>query len=309
MTTEEAPDPYLAVFRASRKSPAVLKTKLATLRTALPKTPIFALEGIDDKPIYVQWTKRLRPEIDFEPFPCGGKKYVLMLMDVLRRDLSGLSDNIYFFVDRDFDDLGGRASSDDVFMTERYSTENYLVSESVLEQVLVNELHCHAEPHVRAAIVQCFRERYEEFVSATKELNVRALAANRLDIEVLGGLPNKIGKIANVELGIVSSLPHPAETLVKLAAEPTAEELSTIRTELDQLEPYSRFRGKFALAFFLKWLQLLSIERVARATGLFSNIEAVAKVQYEDLSLGLLATRSALPEGLGEFLAQVPAPN
>lgn len=36
--------------------------------------------------------------------------------------------------------------AEELFMTHTYSFENYLVNESVLEELLKNELHCHAEP-------------------------------------------------------------------------------------------------------------------------------------------------------------------
>src|ERR1700726_4108381 len=163
-------DPYIEKLKASRKSPAVLKTKFVVLRGQLPHCAIFAFEGDSDKPVYYQWVKQLRPDLSYEPFVCGGKKQVFQLREVLARDLGGLSSRVYFFVDRDFDDLAGNDSDAVTFMTDRYSVENYLVTTRVFEELLKDEFHCHAEPGLRKEVVLQFEQRFQEFLALTKEI-------------------------------------------------------------------------------------------------------------------------------------------
>ena len=68
---------------------------------------MLVFEGDDDKIVYGQWIRRVRPTLRYEPFPCGGKKEVRELKNALARDLAHLDDGVFFFVDRDFNDLLG----------------------------------------------------------------------------------------------------------------------------------------------------------------------------------------------------------
>ncbi|OKO75534.1 DUF4435 domain-containing protein [Bradyrhizobium sp. AS23.2] len=105
--TKKTSDAYIAKLKDARKSPAVLKTKLAILRSKLPNCLVFAFEGDADKAVYFQWVRRIRPDLSYEPFPCDGKKQVFLFREMLRRDLTGLASRVHFFIDRDFDDLAG----------------------------------------------------------------------------------------------------------------------------------------------------------------------------------------------------------
>jgi hypothetical protein len=115
---------------------------------------------------------------------------------MIDRDLGGLSEGVYFFIDRDFDDLRGHAPSSDLFMTDAYSVENYLISEGVLEEVLKNEFHCHAEPAFRHDVIQLFKKVHEDFLAVTREINYRLFVARRLKIELTAHLPDKISHLA-----------------------------------------------------------------------------------------------------------------
>lgn len=161
---DEEDSPYLQRLRSSRNSPAVLKAKLIAFRSSEPNVIIIAIEGDDDKIIYAQWIARVRGDLVYEPFPCRGKKSVLDLKAVVERDLGNLDKNLYFFVDRDFDDLAGHKPSEALFLTDMYSVENYLVSRDVLESILKNEFHCHGRPDIRRTIIEMFDEDYSKFL-------------------------------------------------------------------------------------------------------------------------------------------------
>jgi hypothetical protein len=119
-------DTLLSRMKSARRSGVVLKAKLITLRSDLPGVIFLAFEGDDDKIIYGQWIRRIRPALRYEPFPCGGKKEARELRNALRRDLARLGESMFFFVDRDYDDLRGFDGSDGVFMTDTYAVENCL---------------------------------------------------------------------------------------------------------------------------------------------------------------------------------------
>jgi hypothetical protein len=95
---------------------------------------------------------------------------------MLRRDLGNLASRVYFFIDRDFDEYRGfQPDPATTFATDQYSIENYLVTRQVLEELLKDEFHCHAEPEVRSACLDVFDERLSQFLAATKVAQLSSL--------------------------------------------------------------------------------------------------------------------------------------
>ena len=90
--------------------------------------------------------------------------------------------------------------------------------------------------------------------------------------------------------------------LIPLGREPEAEEAKVADAEFNELSPPSRYRGKFILEFFLKWLNLLADERLAAKRAIFSS-SIRTHFSEQQLSMRSLATRSHIPLGLREFLA------
>jgi Protein of unknown function (DUF4435) len=302
---EEAMDPYIEKLKASRRSPAVLKTKLVILRGQLPDCIVFAFEGDSDKPVYYQWVKQIRPDLSYEPFVCGGKKQVFQFREMLDRDLGGLSNRVYFFIDRDFDDLAGNDLSPATFMTDRYSVESYLVSAQVLEQLLKDEFHCHAEPDLRREIIERFEQRYNEFLSVTREINRRLFLARQLKLLQIKYLPDGINQIAIVDLSSVSAAKPKPEEVIVLAEEPTKADEERLSADFENLVPCERYRGKFSLLFFMKWLELLCADRRDQNAVCFARLERTRVVPIQGMPPGMLASKSDYPVGLRDFIAAV----
>jgi hypothetical protein len=298
-------DAYIEKIKASRKSPAVLKTKLVILRGQLPDCIVFAFEGDSDKPVYYQWAKQIRPDLSYEPFVCGGKKQVFQFREMLARDLGGLSNRVYFFIDRDFDDLAGNDSSPVSFMTDRYSVENYLVSAQVFEELLKDEFHCHAEPKLRKEIIGQFERRLEEFLSVTKEINRRLFVARQLKLQLLKHLPDSINHIAIVDLSSVSKAKFKPEEIIVLAQEPDEKDVERLSAEFEKLIPIERYRGKFSHLFFMKWLELLCADRKEQNPACFVSLEQPRVVPIQGITLGMLASKSDYPVRLREFIEAV----
>lgn len=297
-------DAYMHRMKTARDSSAVLKLRLLSLKSQLPGTLIFVFEGDDDKIVYFHWIKRLRAELSYEAFPCRGKKYVLKLREAVSRDLGNARDGVYFFVDRDFDDLAGHPTDENTFLTDCYSTENYLVSDVVLEDTLINEFHCHGRPDVRGEITEIFRRVYGEFLFSTKEINRRWYIACQTGVSIKKK-PEKIKSIANVAFDCV--LPHEssAEEIIVFGQEPDADAAIAHYNEFDGLDPVTRYRGKFALMFFDKWISLLADEYANPESETFGDLDRSAKARLSELSLGSYAAKSEFPQGLREFLHSI----
>lgn len=292
-------------MRDARDVPAVMKSRLAALRAVDPDVCVIAFEGIDDKTVYYHWIKQIVPVFVYEPFVCKGKTKVLQLKKMLEQDLGGLSNGVLYVIDRDFDDLCGHQSADELFMTQAYSFENYLVNESVLDELLKNELHCHAEPTCREGVRQLFRRQYTDFLSVTKDLNFRVFVAKKCRIQRAKELPKTLSRVATVSLSSVTPAQEPVCAQAVLAREPTAEEYAELDVDFANLNPEERYRGKFALMFFGHWLGLLAKERNNASSALFNGLDCDGLVARQQFTLDSFAARAPHPPGLREFVLRV----
>src|SRR6516162_499595 len=96
VTVRPPENAFVERLKSARTTSAVLKLKLITLKSGFPDALVFAFEGDDDKIVYGQWIRRIRPELQYEPFPCGGKEGVRGLKNAVTRDLSGLGTGVFF---------------------------------------------------------------------------------------------------------------------------------------------------------------------------------------------------------------------
>lgn len=300
---------YLNRVRTARNSPSVLKYKLLILRGKFPDMIVLAFEDDDDKIVYFQWIKRIRPELEYEPFPCSGKKHVMQLFDMVSRDLGDINKGIYFFIDRDFDDRIGYDDDDKVFMTDKFSVENYIVSKKVLYEVLKNEFHCHFDPDRRESICNLFDEVYSMFLESTRELNFRIFSAKRLNISFARPISDKISKIANIQINSVSPLTESPEKTIALCGDIQTDKIQDIISEFNQLDGIDRYRGKFAYSFFYKWLLLLYEDYNSTNSTIFDGLDRSSKVRISEIGLSNLASKSDLPNGLEDFVQEIRSPN
>ena len=292
-------------LRLSRNSDAVLKMRVVQTRAYCPRAPLLAFEGDDDKLVYAQWLRRIRPELTYEPFPCSGKTGVLALRAIAKRDLSGVGQGIYYFVDRDFDDLRGQPEGDDIFLTDCYSVENYLVERGVVDQILTSELHCHGRPDIREEITAVFEARYAEFLEVTSEINRRIFVARRSKTVLAKHLPDSVSAIAKIDLLSGKPSDIAAADIAPFAKEVDAKVERSLVLEFAELDRQTRYRGKFAYMFLQKWLEHLVQEYASANQTLFRDIKRTARARSSEFTLGGFASKSRIPEHLPAFVARI----
>lgn len=290
--------------RRGRRSPAVLKISLSYIRSRDQSIPVLIFEGHRDCGPYRAWISRIRDALAYERIWADGKDQVLEFRRRLKEDASDLAAGVFFFVDRDFDDLKGHPAGPDVFCTDRYSVENYLVSDRVLQNLLVEEFQCDSIED-RDKVSAMYRQVLSEFSQSVRSINQRIFIGRRLGIIECG-----IGEVASRHITIsLSSVadrytPEIIAELLPFTREPTDEEVESLSREFDALEPVSRYRGKFFLSFFFRWLELLAVERRQPAESLFSRALDV-KFSVQKIQLDSLASRAEIPAGLPEFIAAI----
>lgn len=300
-----ASDKYLSDMKTARHSSAVIKAKLATIKAANPNGKIFAFEGKDDKAIYYNWTRRVRDNLKYEPFPCNGKKYVIQLIKVINRDLNNIGENVYFFVDRDFDKNKDLLGAKNTYITSSYSIENYLVNSQVIDELLKNDLHCHDEPGLRSEIVSLFEKLYEQFLSETKEINYRVYFARTHSVSIDRQLPDKANQLAKISIDRVESSGIKPHEVVILNREPTREEDTSSRIDFETLDATSRYRGKFAIIFLKKWLQQLVDDRNKPRLERTIFKKCQGNTLANPITLDSLASKADMPECFVNFIKTV----
>lgn len=290
----------------SRGSAAELKLQLVKLRAELPHTIIFVFEGDDDRGVYFSWVRFLDATFRYEPFTCKGKDGVLKLKEVVDRDMGNLARDVFFFIDRDFDDARGVELDDSIYMTDQYSIENYLVTSEVLDEILKIEFHCHASPMVRRKVMDKFNKLYDQFLAISTDVNRELHAARRLKVPLQDDLGASISKFATLAIDDVQRLATPSFEVIKPVRPITPEELARLSDEFEALDPRERYRGKYALSFLLRWLELLARDRREQRSELFSGLDPGVRVRSTHLSAITLGSRSVPPESFRNFFARIP---
>lgn len=293
-------------LRRARGSAAELKLKLVNLRAELPQAVIFVFEGDDDRGVYYSWVRYLDATFRYEPFTCKGKAGVLKLKQAVDRDSAGLARDVFFFIDRDFDNSRDVVLDDSVCMTDCYSIENYLVSSEVLDEVLKIEFHCHAAPLVRSQVLREFDRLYDRFIAVSTDVNRELHAARRLGVELEESLGASISGFASVTLDDVQRLPSTSNEVIKPVRPIRAEEMDKLSDEFEALEPRKRYRGKFALSFLLRWLELLARDRREQRADFFKGLDSEVRVRFGHLSAVTLSSRSVPPDSFRDFFARIP---
>lgn len=300
-----ASDAYLHTLKVSLKASAVLKAELASVKSSCGDSNVFAYEGVDDKLIYGHWLLKTAPDLEYEPFICRNKDQLLQLLKSLEFDLTGMGENVFFFTDRDFDDLREYEGTEAVFMTEKYSVENYLVNCEVLTELLKIEFHCHGNLEVRESIISIFNATFDDFLEKTSEINFRIYLARKCKIKQCSDFSIRFDDLAEVRIASVGKGKGNLKEIVFLEREPSEVEIARHQGPFGLLNRKDRYRGKFALQFFRKWLVLLLADRNAEDSKFFIAMTQNNLIAKGSFSFENLAAKSKPPESFQHFISKI----
>lgn len=294
---------YLNVMRKERDASVVTKTEFATFLSGVPSDClVFIFEGRDDKVAYGHWLRSIGNSIKYEALIKKNKDGVLKLFDALSEDLTGIFKRTRYFVDRDFDDLKGRPISESIFMTDFYAIENYCVNSEVLDCVLKEDFHCNGITDVRQEVVNTFENSYAEFLLETQSINLRIFLGRRLRLVGEEKFPSRLNQIASVHLRGAKLIDNDLKNIIPLLREPTEEEFAELSAEFFELHPANRYRGKFAIMFFSRWLELMRADRCSEKSEFFAKYGELEFKVKGDFSFDKLISKAPPPPGLYKFL-------
>lgn len=288
--------------RDHRSSGAALKVRVSNVRSRNPTAIIAVVEGPDDVGPYEVWISRISDTLSFELVPGAGKSQLLDFRRRMANDRTGLFCGTYLFVDRDFDGLRGQEDGADIFCTEAYSMENYLVSTAILKSILTDEFRCTGETDHREYVLNLFSKILTEFNVCIADANRRIFCARCLGIHKIN-IEDRISRYVEISVFAVRKLydEEQVKKLITLDRELLISEIKEFDRRFELLDPLKRYRGKFLLSFFKIWLSKLADERRRCGQSLFPKT-ASDNFSAGNLSLRSLASRAPLPGGLEQFV-------
>lgn len=244
-------------------------------------------------------------------YHCGSKKSVYLVHPkVVTRTIDG--DLVLFFVDRDFDELISvrRPSMHEVFVTDWYSIENYLVTEEMVERIWAEILRQPTGGEDLEQVLASFREAatlfsawYEEIAAwiVHQRRNTSTAQLNNLEMR----------RLFKIKADLTLERLVPEDELIRKCAEycltetpeSWARERGAVLAELATQPSKRKIRGKCEL-----WL-LVAYTKVVRDLLVHAHSEAGRSLSAaldltESNALEVLGPRVPLPESLRDFLAR-----
>lgn len=288
-------------LRDARKSPSVLRMKVIKIRGVSPDVYVMIHEGVDDIPVYETWLSRLGFNLTYEAIHGSGKQQLLEFHSLLQSNSDPLAKNVYFFVDRDFDEKVSLHSA--IYELPCYSIENALVCPDAVQSLLRDEFRCSGSIAERAMVVHKFLEVRDNFRRHAESINFRIFVAVKLGLKI-ESKPELGTDFVRVLLSEAKSLNIDPCQLVKLDAEPTAPVMGSLKTNFDSLPAEIKSRGKYELDMFRKWLRILAEDRKNRTPSLFSETGKVAG-EPATAPMRRYASACKIPSGLSDFVAGI----
>lgn len=128
------------------------------------------VEGNEDISFYSQFIERYK-ENDLKFIVCNGKENVIDNYNSLSWSFYDKK-RVLFFMDKDFDDFIGNTLvlDDNIFVTELYSIENYLVNEVTLRKFIIDNCLITNESVIDATILN-FKIQHKEYIRQLKKVS------------------------------------------------------------------------------------------------------------------------------------------
>lgn len=152
-------------------TPAAAYIKILSQYKTSDNTIFCLVEGIEDISFYRPFMEIYKEDIPVKYIVCNGKQNVIDNYNDIDWSFYDKK-RILFFIDKDFDDYIGREiiTDNNVFVTDCYSIENYLVDEIILEKFITDNCLITNESIIKLAI-ENFRLQHLIYVQQLKMIS------------------------------------------------------------------------------------------------------------------------------------------
>lgn len=294
------------MLRAARAGAHVALAEYLKIRST--GLPVLVFEGKQCPAFYINKILLLLGTRDLRQVIARGKRNVLELRDLIRRNLATAKDVVLFFVDKDYDSQPASGEFEDVYVTPGYSIENECVRWSVVEAYIrANFDVADADDEAAVAEVKSMYESgWDTYVRESKELHKVVFVCRHASTRCLPG--DDLGAYFRVDwaAGTVSTTFGSQDELLELlqiGAQDRPAVIAQLANALafDSLDARREWRGKFHLGFVRSLLSHIAIRRIR---GL-APFKRAARISVDPTHPSLLAMMSAyvqVPECLESFI-------
>lgn len=299
---------FLDDLRRMRTSKA---TALHRFRLQYPKHPdaihIF-VEGRDDISFYLAFVHRYAKQRAVKPYECGSRQYVIDTQKRISQETVYQGASTLFFIDKGYSDFLGELSETigNLFCTDGYSIENYLVSERMLERVWVEFFHLRNMSLDFDPIGAHFGTQYERFCDHCKEIaawiiSVRLNGANPTLGNIRMEMLFKFDRHFDLDFVGWDVCKNHLEDACKVMTSPESNsKMTVVAKQLSHRDHKCWIRGKFAAWFFVQFVTAL--EGAIRGTLLpGAKLQIRTRLTLTN-AIEVLSSKCDPPDSLTDFL-------
>lgn len=174
----------LAILDEKILTPAAAYIKILSQYKTSDNTIFCLVEGIEDISFYRPFLEIYKEGVSVKYIICNGKQNVI---DNYKNIDWSFYDKkrILFFIDKDFDDYIGKEIiiDNNVFITDCYSIENYLVDELILEKFIIDNCLITNESVIKLAI-ENFKKEHNTYVKQLKMISAWMMYCRKNNFKV-----------------------------------------------------------------------------------------------------------------------------
>lgn len=299
-------------LRRARSSPRTILGRLLTDYKPKGQTVHAFFEGQEDASFYLNFLTHFLPNnYQLFTYRCNNKNNVYEVHSRFDR-ATYESRRLLFFVDKDYSVLLGEAWTVDsnIFVTEHYSIENYLVTETILCRYLRDILHLDEYVEDEELLVRQFNEQLKQFYSLTLTIFAWIIFVKRAGLRPLLNeiRLSRLYKVTD-DLRIVihgrqkQSLLESLEEATGVITPPNSwKQIRAVANELKNTYPPKQYvRGKFELWFFVEFMSKIP-ELLNSIKGAGTRRIIVKTNINHGNAIEILGPRLQVPHDLEKFL-------
>ncbi|WP_440604588.1 DUF4435 domain-containing protein [Bacillus sp. GB_SG_008] len=246
--------------RKKRSNGVVGYQKFLKIYPYYKNSAICFVEGKDDEAYYSVRVESLSEKSLTGFVDCKGKQGVINTYEKIRKNKASLLKGMLFFVDKDFEESQNNA---DIYETPYHSLEHFYTTEEAFKKIMSRFLKIEEFEEDYSKCLDIYLQRQREFHEAMLELNAWIACQ---DHKVRNGQESdyplsdiKLNEMLSITLNEITKC-YSIETIKNLfpnAVTITDEELEFKVIELRDRGYHSSIRGKFELAFFIEFLEIM----------------------------------------------------
>lgn len=283
------------------------------------------VEGIEDISFYRPFIEIYKEEIPTKYIVCNGKENVIENYNDLNWNFFDKK-RVLFFIDKDFDDYIGKTIINDsnVFVTDVYSIENYLVDAKILEKFIIDNCLIIHEGVIKVTI-ENFQNQHQEYVKQLKMISAWMMYCrkNNFDVSFNDIKMSDLFKIDENGHLKKKSLSSYSSKFNYLCAKTNSNffDINEIRHFYNLIDietkPQKFIRGKYELYFmfiYLKYISEYIIKEVSQEVKIHNkNASRKDKIVRPKLTLQfneenifqILNNKSKIPEKFKSFIQAI----